>query len=165
MANRFEVLLYGGRLGEFMDDELKPYLREQWLDLGFFYKRDVVAKEMRIVGSRAGLAAFARLLREYAEDSRNAMQSEHEHYGPYGDLKVMTWPDASMDRRSICGTLQDLKRLAELIDERVAALQPGALARIREEYSATSECGLVLDVREDGFDPASLDGNLTTTTR
>jgi hypothetical protein len=146
-----------------MEDELKARIREDWRELGFFYNCDDAAKEWLIVGSRLGLAAFSLLLREYVADPSNAMQSEHEHYGPYMDLEVMTWTDAGMDGHSIHGSLLDLERLAELVDARAAVLQPGERVRIREEYSATSEYGLVLALREDSFDPASLDGNLGTT--
>jgi hypothetical protein len=146
-----------------MDDQRKAQIREDWRELGFFHGHDSFAKDRIVVGSRIGLASFSRLLREYIADPSNAMQSEHEHYGPYMDLEVMTWTDAGMDDHAIHGTLQDLERLAELVDARLAVLHPGERARIREEYSPTSEYGLVLDLREDGFDPASLDGNLGTT--
>jgi hypothetical protein len=143
-----------------MDDELNAHIREGWQELGFFYHLDETAKEWIIVGSRAGLARFSALLREYAADPRNEMQSEHEHYGPYMYLEVMTWPDAGMDGHAIHGPLPDLERLARLVDERASALQPGEQARIREEYAPSAEYGLVVTLREDGFDPASLDGNL-----
>lgn len=146
-----------------MDDRLKQQYREDWRELGFFYDLDDAAKEWIVVGSRLGLSGFSGLLRAYVADPSNAMQSEHEHYGPYMFLEVMTWTDAGMDGHSIHGTLQDLERLADIVDARVALLRPGERARIREDYSATSEYALVLDLREDGFDPASLDGNLVTT--
>jgi len=146
-----------------MDDELKTQTRKDWRELGFFYDCDDVAKEWIVVGSRLGLAAFSISLREYVADPSNAMQSEHEHYGPYMYLEVMTWTDAGMDDHSIHGTLLDLERLAELVDAQAAVLQPGDRVRIREKYSATSEYGLVLVLREDGFDPASLDESLGTT--
>jgi hypothetical protein len=72
----------------------------------------------------------------------------------------MTWPDAGMDGDVIHGTLNDLGRLATLVDEKVARLEPGHRARIREEFSSTSEYALVMELRDDTFDPASADGNL-----
>lgn len=89
------------------------------------------------------------------------MQSEHEHYGPYYDLEVMTWNEAGMDDHSIHGTLLDLARLAELVDERAAVLRPGERTRIREEYAPNAKYGLVLNLCEDAFDPATPDGNLS----
>jgi len=144
-----------------MDDWLKARTRREWQDLGFFYDLDESAKDWIIVGSQVGLARFAALLRGYVADPRNAMQSEHEHYGPYHYLEVMTWTEAGMDDHSIHGTLLDLERLAELVDKRAAVLRPGERARIREEYAPNAKYGLVLNLREDAFDPATLDGNLS----
>ena len=143
-----------------MDEQLKDPTREEWRELGFFYDRDDSSKEWLVVGSRAGLGEFAKLLREYAADPRNEMKSEHEHYGPYMYLEVMTWPDAGMDGHAIHGSLDDLRRLATLVDDRTASLHLGGRARIREEFSTTSEYALVLELRDDNFDPASADGNL-----
>ena len=147
-----------------MEDQLEAETRAEWQELGFFYDRDDLAEEWLVVGSRAGLARFSALLREYVADPSNAMLSEHEHYGPYQYLEIMTWTDAGMDDHSIHGTLQDLDRLATLVDARTTVLRPGERCRIREEFSATSKYSLLLDLREDGFDPAMLDGNLNPTT-
>jgi hypothetical protein len=51
----------------------------------------------------------------------------------------------------------DLARLARIIDAKVAAAQPGSSISIRDEFSPTSPYALVLEMREDGFDPASAD--------
>jgi hypothetical protein len=144
-----------------MDDAMKANIREGWQELGFSYDCDDRAGEWLIVGSRAGLARFAALLREYVADPANARLSEHEHYGPYGYLKIMTWTEPGMDEQSIHGTLGDLQRLAELVEAQAAVLKVGDRARIRDDYSATPGHTLILALREDGFDPASLDGNLT----
>ena len=146
-----------------MHDSLKAQIRDDWRELGFFCDSDAAAKKRTVVGSRLGLAAFSELLRRYVADPRNAMQSEHEHYGPYMDLELMTWTEAGMDDHAIHGTLRDLERLAKIVETRAAELQPGQQAQVREEYSASSEYALVLDLREDGFDPASMDGNLRAT--
>lgn len=70
-------------------------------------------------------------------------------------LEVMTWPNAGMDGHAIHGSLEDLERLAALVDEHVARLEPGHKARIREEFASTSEYSLVLELHDDSFDPAS----------
>jgi hypothetical protein len=143
-----------------MDDRLKEQTRTEWRELGFFYDRDDDAKEWILVGSRAGLERFAGLLRAYVSDPRNEMLSEHEHYGPYMYLEVMTSTAAGMDGHAIHGPLPDLQRLAELVDDKVAQLEPGGVARIRDEFALGSEYALVLDLRSARFDPASADGNL-----
>jgi len=72
-------------------------------------------------------------------------------------LKVMTWPEAGFDEHAIRGTPSDLGRLARIIEVNVAAAQPGSTISIRDEFSSASPYTLVLEMREDGFDPASAD--------
>lgn len=143
-----------------MDDRSKEQTRSEWRELGFFYDRDDISKEWLLVGSRAGLLRFGQLLRAYIADPRNKMKSEHEHYGPYMYLEVMTWTDAGMDGHAIHGPLTDLERLATLVEEKIAKLELGQRARIREEYASTSEYTLVMELRDETFDPASADFNL-----
>jgi hypothetical protein len=131
--------------------------RQEWRELGFFYDRDDQAKVWRLTGSRAGLLRFRDSLIEYTVDPVNSTQSEHKHYGPYMYLKVMTWPEAAFDRHAIRGRLSDLAGLAHIIEAKIAAAQPGSSVSIRDEFSSTSPYGLVLDIREDKFDPASAD--------
>jgi hypothetical protein len=131
--------------------------RKEWRELGFFYDRDDQAKEWRLVGSRSGLLRFRDLLLKYAGEPRNAKQSEHEHYGPYMYLKVMTWPDAGVDQNAIRGQLADLKRLADIVDGRLKTASPGSMLRVQREYVEDTDYLLVFDVKEEGFDPASAD--------
>jgi hypothetical protein len=111
----------------------------------------------RLTGSRAGLLRFRDALLSYATDPRNASDSDHEHYGPYSYLEVMTAPNAGFDDHAIHGSVSDLRRLSALIEAKLAAAHPGATLRIREEFAPDSPYALVLDVREDGFDPAAAD--------
>ncbi len=144
-----------------MDSKTEEHTRAEWRELGFFCDRDDAAKEWLLIGSRDGLLRFAHLLHDYVADPRNAMKSEHEHYGQYMYLEIMTWPDAGMDDHSIHGPLPDLKRLAILVEEKLAVLEAGTTTRIREDFAANSPYTLVLQLRADDFDPASPDGNLT----
>ena len=138
-------------------DAVNEKTREEWRALGFFYDVDHEAKVWTLVGSRAGLLCFRDVLRAYVADPRNALESEHEHYGPYMYLKVMTWPEAGLDNNAIRGPLADLARLAMLIEVKLAAAQPGSVIRITDEFSADSPYGLVLDIRGNSFDPAAAD--------
>jgi hypothetical protein len=90
-------------------------------------------------------------------DPRNELQSEHEHFGPYAYLEVMTWSEAGFDDHAIYGSLGDLSRLASLVEARLSKAQVGSRISIREEFAPASPYALVLDVREDGFDPAAAD--------
>ena len=133
--------------------------RDAWRELGFFYDQDKVAREWRLIGSRGGLLRFRDILHSYIADPRNEMVSEHEHYGPYRYLEVMTWPEAGFDDHAIRGPLPELERLARIIEARVAGAVPGDTIRIREEFAVSSPYSLVLEVQGDDFDPASADSN------
>jgi hypothetical protein len=131
--------------------------RREWRELGFFYDRDDQIRIWKLTGSRAGLLRFRDALRSYVTDPRNALKSEHEHFGPYSYLEVMTWPEAGFDEHAIRGPLDDLARLGNLIETKLATARPGSCIRIQEEFAAASPYALVLDLREDGFDPAEAD--------
>ena len=126
---------------------------DDWRELGFYCNHDTAGRRYQLVGSCSGLMRFAELLRKYVSDPRNEMQSEHEHYGPYG-LEVMTWPTAGMDDHSIHGPLPKLAELAEIVERKLATAKPGDSILIREEFCAEGDFSLLLDVREAGFDPA-----------
>jgi hypothetical protein len=134
--------------------------RQEWRELGFYYDRDDNAKIWELTGSRAGLLHFRDILLAYVADPKNTLKSEHEHYGPYIYLEVMTWPEAAFDNHAIRGSLADLERLAGLIETNLAVAQQGSVIRIQEEFAADSPYALVLSVREDGFDPDAADSLL-----
>jgi len=135
--------------------------RREWRDPGFFYDRDDDRTEVRVVGSRLGLLKFRDILVRYVTNPRSQSKSEHDHYGPYMYLKILTWSEAGMDRNAIYGTLQDLRRLAGMIEARLEDTRAGSVLRIREEFARDCEYSLVLDVRDKDFDPASVDLELT----
>jgi hypothetical protein len=141
-------------------EETNRATREEWRELGFHYDRDDDAKTWILTGSREGLLKFSGALLAYSSKPVNAQQSEHDHYGPYMYLKVMTWPEAGFDDDSIRGSLEDLRRLAHIIEGKVASTAIGASVRIQEEFTPNSPYGLVLNIRDDAFDPASADAGL-----
>jgi hypothetical protein len=138
--------------------------RQEWRELGFFYARDNQAKTWKLTGSRSGLLKFRDALVVYAGDHRNAEKSEHEHYGPYMYLEIMTWPEAGFDKHAIRGSLPDLKRLAAMVEKKLADANPGDVVRIQNEFAAGSPYALILEVREDSFDPAEADATLSSET-
>ena len=134
----------------------------EWRELGFFYDRDDENKLWKLVGSRLGLLRFRDALLSYAANPGNSLDSEHEHYGPYRYLKVMTWAKPGFDEQSIHGPLSDLSRLAGLIEVKLSTARPGSTITIREEFEPGSPYALALELRDDGFDPASADTALTS---
>ncbi|MDQ6691041.1 MAG: hypothetical protein M3Z18_11080 [Gemmatimonadota bacterium] len=132
-------------------------INQRWRELGFFCELDDEKKAWTLTGSRAGLLHFPDLLRGYIADPKHEPNGEREHYGPYGSLEVMTWQDAGFDGRAIRGSLTDLERLASLVETNLAFAEPGSQLRVREEFAPDSRYTLLLDIRPDGFDPASAD--------
>jgi hypothetical protein len=132
-------------------------IKHEWRKLGFYCELDDQKKVWTLTGSRAGLLYFPDLLLGYVNDPQNASDGAQKHYGPYGSLEIMTYPDAGFDGNAIRGSLDDLTRLAELVETKLASAQAGEPISIREEYAGDSRYTLRLDVRVDGFDPASAD--------
>jgi hypothetical protein len=131
--------------------------RREWRELGFFYLLDKDAKEWRVVGSVTGLRKFARLVQTYASDPRSIQISEHIHLGPYGYLEIGTWHVPLITEHWIAGPLPDLLRLFALLNERIAGARIGEILKIREAYAPASPYELILELRDDAFDPARAD--------
>lgn len=132
-------------------------IKQKWRELGFFCELDDQKKTWTLTGSRAGLLYFPDLLLGFVNDPQNALDGATKHFGPYGSLAVMTFPDAGFDGNAIRGSLTALTQLAELVEVKLASAEPGSPILIREEFAPESRYSLVLDVRADGFDPASTD--------
>jgi hypothetical protein len=139
----------------------KNEVLEKWRGLGFFVRRDDQGKAWRFIGSRCGLLRFRDLLVAYVENPKRDTIGEHDHYGPYHSLEIMTWTEAGLDEHAIRGSLTDLRRLAMAIETKLSALQAGDTVSIQLDFSTDSPYSLLLDIREDGFDPAQSDLSLT----
>ena len=131
--------------------------RREWRELGFFYDRNDEAKEWHIVGSKQGLATFARLIQRYASNPRNEALSEHDHFGPYMYLKIATWSTPEITDEWIAGPLKDLSQLSSVIEDKLRELKCGDRVMLRQSYAPTSPYDLVLEMRDDDFDPARAD--------
>ncbi|PYS69060.1 MAG: hypothetical protein DMF69_18145 [Acidobacteria bacterium] len=136
--------------------ELNQRTANEWRELGFFYDYDKGESCWRLVGSREGLMKFVELLESYVMKPQNGQLSEHQHYGPYFYLKLMTWSQAQITDNAICGTLSDFRRLANLVRSKLESLGEGSIVTIGDEY-APSTSVLRFEVKEAGFDPARAD--------
>lgn len=132
-------------------------IKQGWRKLGFFCEVDAAQRTWTLTGSRAGLLYFPDLLLGYVNDPANATDGERKHFGPYGSLEIMTYPEAGLDGHAIRGSLAALTHLAELVEQRLTLAEPGDQIKIREDFASESPFALVLDVRPDGFDPAAAD--------
>ena len=135
-------------------------ITEEWHDLGFHYTYKESSTRWIISGSRAGLLKFRDLLVEYSQDTQREMLSEHEHYGPYGSLKVTTWNEPIINGDAIQGTLEDIARLGKIVEQQVAQSEVGDILIIDKEYSSRNQAVIELRIKADEFNPALLDTNL-----
>lgn len=131
--------------------------RDEWHELGFFYDYDKRKSCWRFVGSRQGLLRFVEILKSYAANPKNGKISEHDHYGPYSYLKLMTWPEAEITDSAICGTLSDFQTLAESIERKIHSSAVGSIFTVSDEFVADSKNTMQFEVQKDNFDPASAD--------
>src|SRR4030095_13225994 len=143
-------------------ESVTELMRRQWRELGLYYERDDSARVWKLTGSLAGLHRFREALLAYATDSYRATASDHEHFGPYFYLKVMTWREAGIDEDALRGSLPDLQRLADLIGRTLDGATPGSTFLIQDEFAPSCPYALALHVREEEFDPADADPSLRT---
>jgi hypothetical protein len=129
--------------------------RRAWRELGFFCGRDSAAKEWCIVGSVKGLRKFAAEIRKYASNPVNDRLSEYIQFGPAMNLEVGTSHQTEITEQWIGGPVVDLLRLATLIERSAQDNMVGKRIALRASFSPMSPYELILDVRDDAFDPGS----------
>ena len=128
--------------------------RRAWRELGFFCDRNDAAKEWRIVGSVKGLRKFASEIRKYASNPANDRLSEYTQFGPAMNLEIGTSHQTEITEQWIGGPLVELLRLATLIERSAQDNVVGKRIALRSNFSPMSPYELILDVRDDAFDPA-----------
>lgn len=137
--------------------EINEMTPREWRELGFFYDRHDESKEWRLIGSKAGLRQFAHAMKKYASHPRNELVSEHQHFGPYGYLEIGTWTTSEITDHWIAGPLGEIQRLALTVISRLDTASAGDCIYLRREFAPLSPYELVMEVREDSFDPAKAD--------
>jgi len=135
----------------------KEATRRAWRELGFFCGRDVPAKEWRIAGSVKELRKFAGTICSYASNPANDRLSEYTHFGPVMNLEIGTSHQAEITEQWIGGPLAELLRLATFIERSVQDNVVGKRVALRSNFSPMAPYELVLDVRDEAFDPSSVD--------
>ena len=135
----------------------KEATRRAWRKLGFFCGRNDAAKEWRIVGSVAGLRKFAAEIRSYASNPAHDRLSEYTQFGPAMNLEIGTSHQTEITEQWIGGPLAELLRLATCIERSAQANVVGKCIALRSNFSPMAPYELVLDVRDEAFDPASAD--------
>jgi len=73
------------------------------------------------------------------------------------NLEVGTSNQAEISELWIAGSVMNLMSLAGLIDQNVKPNMVGRCIALRSSFSPMAPYELILDVRDDAFDPASAD--------
>jgi hypothetical protein len=129
-----------------------------WRKLGFYYELNELKRRWEFRGSREGLTKLGEVLIAYAEKHDELCDSDHEHYGPYMYLKVMTRDEMAFTKQGIEGPAEKIGELGRAIVKQTAELRPVAMVVI--DSPVEGGCTLALMVQEDGFDPAAADDAL-----
>jgi len=143
-----------------MSREMKEEARREWRELGFYCTYDEVARRWLFVGSRSGLAKLCRVLTNYSSDPKHERISEHEHLGPYQDLKLVTWHAPEIREDGLYGRPVDFVRLAGALgDASRSGVSPSLLGSV---FLQGKDAGSEIEVRvaADDFDPAAEDANI-----
>src|ERR1700761_4282854 len=101
-----------------------------WRKLGFYYEVNELKRRWEFRGSREGLRKLGELLIAYAGEHDENCDSEHEHYGPYMYLKVMTRDEMAFTERGIEGPLEKIGELGRAIVRQAAGLKTPATVMI-----------------------------------
>ena len=139
--------------------DIDQMMIDEWRQLGFYYDRDdrLDVNQWRFFGSNKGLQNFVSLLDKYTATPANDTLSEHEHYGPYSYLKIMTWDKPIITADYIAGTIQDLKNLKNLISEKLLNSIAGQTFAIDKDFGQDNTITAKFFVMADDFDPVSMD--------
>jgi hypothetical protein len=138
-------------------DAANEATRRAWRALGFFCGRNDATKEWRIVGSVKGLRKFASEIRAYASNPAHDRLSEYTQFGPAMNLEIGTSHQTEITEQWIGGPLVDLLRLATFIERSTQANVVGKCIALRANFSPMAPYEIILDVRDDAFDPALAD--------
>ena len=140
--------------------DIEKMLIDEWRELGFYYDFDerLDVNQWRFYGSKSGLHNFVKLLDDYISKASNDKEFEHEHYGPYSYLKIITLDNqATITENAIGGTIADLKTLGNIIAGKINNSEIGQTFNIDKEYGDGNTVTTKFFVMADSFDPVSMD--------
>jgi hypothetical protein len=140
--------------------DIDKMIIDEWRQLGFYYDFDdrLEINQWRFYGSKTGLQNFVKLLDDYTDSPSRDKVFEHDHYGPYMYLKIITLDDqAIINDSAIGGTISDLKKLRNIIADKLNNSQPGQTFNIDKEYGYENTVTAKFFVMADNFDPVSMD--------
>ena len=143
--------------------DIDQMMIDEWRELGFYYDFNDHLNQWRFFGSRQGLSNFVKLLDEYVSNPSNDQLFEHEHYGPYMQLKIITLEEQNViNDNAIGGTINDLKRLRNLLAGKIEKTLVGQTFTIDKDYGEDNTATTQFFIMPDNFDPVSMDNLILT---
>ncbi|GEO11107.1 hypothetical protein [Segetibacter aerophilus] len=140
--------------------DIDQMMIDEWRQLGFYYDFDdrLSVNQWRFYGSKQGLLNFVKLLGDYVNNKNNDQFSEHEHYGPYMYLKIITLENQCViNENAIGGTIEDLKRLRNLLADKIEKSLPGQTFSIDKDFGEDNTVTAKFFVMAKDFDPVTMD--------
>ena len=135
--------------------EHRPDTGNEWRALGFYHEPDQAHRLWRLVGSVSGLRTIVRMLVSQADKAGDGTTPAALVVGPFNDFSIRIWERAGIDDESIHGSADDLRRLSEIIEQKLGGASEGVEIAIGDEYATDLEYTLLITVRDEEFDPAS----------
>lgn len=145
--------------------DIDQMMINEWRELGFYYNFDASpsVNQWRFFGSKEGLLNFVKLLDDYVSNPNNYQLFEHEHYGPYMQLKIITLEAQNViNDNAIGGTIIDLKRLRNLLANKIEKTLVGQTFTIDQDFGEDNTATTKFFVMPDNFDPVSMDELILT---
>ena len=141
--------------------DIDQRIKDEWRELGFYYdlEESLNKNEWKFYGSKQGLSNFVKLLEDYTNKSANGLLSEHDHFGPYSYLKIMTWDKPVITENYIAGTIKDLNSFKNILAEKLEKVPVGQSFTIDKEYGIDNTATAKFFIMKDDFDPVSMDKN------
>jgi len=145
--------------------DIDQMIIDEWRELGFYYNFDErpSVNQWRFFGSKQGLLKFVELLDNYVSNPTNDRLFEHEHYGPYMSLKIITLEDECViHNNAIGGTIDDFKMLRNLLADKIEKCLPGQTFTIDKDFGENNTATTKFFIMADDFDPVSMDELITS---
>ena len=140
--------------------DIEEMLRREWRELGVYYETDNTTKELKFYGDRKGIEIFSYVIKEYCDKRENFQVSERLYLGPYSYLLIMTSDRPFISTDVIAGTIGDLKKLSELIREKLKKTKTEESFTIDNEFGDNNKAKITIKVMADKFDPVTMDAQL-----
>ncbi|TKB45295.1 Imm32 family immunity protein [Thalassotalea mangrovi] len=141
-----------------LSGKLAELTSNEWRELGFFYTINETQSEWVLTGSKLGLKNFSDLLHQFS--LKEESHGDHFHIEPHWYLTLTSSDEPMIDKRGVWGRPSDFSALAKLISDKLEISSPNDSIVIKNEYAPKAEYSLVIHVKKQDFDPATLDPQL-----